>query len=254
VDRRMKKIIFLAVLIGVWCAGFLPAGTASAQDALSPDAVAAATAEGVQSTRPPATSPATIAMIFYKLTARAPDFESWVKQKDFYKNASPFEQPNIMTEQVQKMKDSYNLIMLTEPIVVETQVKLAPYDETNQGFFVESFKSSTFFPVTYAGESYAIVPQGITDKQWLKMDDPTIAKSIDAAAGNDRLLTMVLRLTPRFADAKSPAAIDGENYWPIAADIKSMMIYPLNKDTLLWQSDNADTKDKNHQGILNLYQ
>ncbi len=65
---------------------------------------------------------------------------------------------------------------------------------------------------------------------------------------------MVLMLTPKYADARAPAAIDGENYWPIAVDIKSMMLYPLNKDTLLWQSDNADTHDKNHQDILNLHQ
>ena len=94
------------------------------------------------------------------------------------------------------------------------------------------------------------------DKQWLKVEDPAVAASIEEAAhsGGDRLLTMILMLTPRYADAASPANIDGENYWPIAVDVKRMMLYPLNGDTLLWQTFDANAHDEKHQNILNLYQ
>jgi len=246
----MKKIIFLQVLAFVWGICFL-ATMAAAQDApISIPPLA------VQSAKPALTSPFTIALTYYKLAARAPDFESWVKQKDSYKNANRFDQPAMMSAMVQQMKDAYNNLLLTEPLIVQTQVTLSPYDAKNQGFFVESFKSSTFFPASYAGESYAIVPEDITDKQWLKVDDPDVAAATEkAAAGNNHLLTMVIYLTPRYADTKSPAVIDGENYWPIAADVKQMMLYPAaDSNTVLWQSTDANKLDKLHQSILNLYQ
>jgi hypothetical protein len=245
----MKKIIFLPVLIFICCA-CLTAVAQEAQNTRNTSPLAEA-----QDVKPATTPPETVAMVFYKLSRRAPNFESWVRQMDSYKNASPFDQPAIMTDMVQKMKDAYNLLMTSEPLIVETQVTLAPYDAKNQGFFVESFKPSTFFPARFDGQSYAIVPQGIMDKQWLKVDDPMIAATVEASAGkSNHVLTMVLLLTPKFADSGSAATIDGESYWPIAADIKRMMLYPLNGESPLWQSYDNDSRDKNHQSILNLYQ
>jgi len=250
---RMKRIIFLPVLVLVCCISFLAPKRVAAQDV--PDAAAAAEAETGGGGKPVLTSPFTIAMAYYKLTARAPDFEAWVKQKDAYKNANAFDQPGMIEPMVQKMKEAYNLLQLTDPLLVETQVTLSAYDAKNQGFFVESFKPSTFFPATYAGQSYAIVPQDIMDKQFLKVDDAETAAAVEkAAAGNGRGLTMILQLIPRYADAKSPAVIDDESYWPIAADVKEMMLYPPNSDTMLWHSSDGSTLDKNHQNILNLYQ
>lgn len=243
----MKKIILTGIFL--CCVCLMPLTGAIAQDDV---------AQIPKDTKPAATSPYTITLAFYKLSRQAPDFESWVKQKDSYKNANPFDQPGMLADMVQKMKDDYNALALTEPLVVETQVTLAPYDAKNQGFFVESFKGSTFFPSQYAGQSYAIVPQDITDKQWLKMDDPDTAKAIDAAAnGNNHVLSMVLMLIPKYADATAAATIDGESYWPIVAEVKKMMLYPPDnspdKDNLLWQSG-ADAADKNYQSIINLRQ
>jgi len=219
---------------------------------------AAAVSEVHRDTRPAATTPYTIALAFYKLSQQAPDLEAWVKQKDSYKNANPFDQPGMITDMVQKMKDDYNALALTEPLVVETQVTLSPYDATNLGFFIESFKGSTFFPSQYAGQSYAIVPQDIADKQWLKVDDPDTAKAISAAANsNNHVLSMVLMLIPKYADASAAATIDGETYWPIVAEVKKLMLYPPDnspdRDNMLWQSS-ADATDKNYQSIINLRQ
>ena len=75
-----------------------------------------------------------------------------------------------------------------------------------------------------------------------------------AAAGNGRLLTLILFLIPRYADAKSPAFIDGENYWLMAADVKKMMLYQPGSNTMLWQSTAPGLSDKTRQNLLNLYQ
>lgn len=246
----MKKIFFLPLVIFAWgiC---LPVTAAVAQDNTWGSIP---TLNNVQQPKPVLTSPLTVALTYYKLTARAPDFQSWVKQQDSYKNANAFDQPAIMDNTVQKMKDTYNAILLTEPLIVETQVQLSLYDAHNQGFFVENFKESTFFPASYAGQSYAIVPQDIVDKKWLKVDDPGTAAAIaKAAAANNQMLTMVLSLTPRYADT-SAAVIGGENYWPIAVDVKNMMLYQPGSDILLWQSNGPAGVDKTRQYLLNLYQ
>jgi len=249
----MNKIILAGIFLCCVCC--MPLTQAAAQDDVGN---ASAVSQIIKETKPTATTPYTIALAFYKLSRQAPNFDSWVKQKDSYKNANPFDQPSMLADMTQKMKQDYNDLMLTEPLTVVTQVTLAPYDAKNQGFFVESFKGSTFFPVQFAGQSYAIVPQDITDKQWLKMDDPETAKAIEAAAnGNNQVLSMVLMLIPKYADPSAAATIDGETYWPIVAEVKKMMLYPPdnspNKDSMLWQSS-VDANDKNYQSIINLRQ
>lgn len=249
----MKKIILTGIFL--CCVCLMPLTRVIAQDDIGN---ASAVSQIPKDTKPAATSPYTIALAFYKLSRQAPDFDSWVKQKDSYKNANHFDQPGMLTDMEQKMKDDYNALALTEPLVVETQVTLAPYDAKNQGFFVESFKSSTFFPSQYAGQSYAIVPQDITDKQWLKVDDTDTAKAIEtAASSNNHVLSMVLMLVPKYADPSAAATIDDESYWPIVAEVKKMMLYPPDnspdRDNMLWQSGTA-ANDKDYQRIINLRQ
>jgi hypothetical protein len=258
-DSRLKKTIFALVLAIACCLAALPA---AAQDMATPD-LTAATADSATSPasalaggqdKPAPTTPETVALLFYKLTRQAPDLEAWVKEKDSYKNASAFDQPGMMKDMVDHYKEKYNLLVTSDPIIVETPVTLAPYDSKNGGFFVESFKSSTFYPVRFNGQAYAIVPQGILDKQWLKMDDTTVANTIEASAiSSNHVLTMFLYLTPKFADNLSPAMIDDEKFWPISVEVRKMALYALNSDTLLWHSD-TETRDKTYDGIVGLHQ
>jgi hypothetical protein len=246
---RMKKLTSFLVLAFLSMAG-LPPGAAAAEDILGSLPAAASPVA-----KPVPTDGETITLLFSKLTRRAPDFDSMIRQTEAYKAASSFEQPSIIEKETEKLKEAYRLLSPAEPIVVETQVKLSSYNASNRGFFVENFKTETFFPVSHNGTFYAIVPRGIVDKQWLKIEDPEIAKAIQGAANASRtgMLTMVLRLLPRYADASSPVTIDGTDYWPIAADIKEMALYAPEDGALLWQS-NARVQSKAHESILNLYQ
>ena len=251
-DSGMMKRFFFQILMFICGAFFL---TAAAPLAVAQTQMALISAPESPAAKPALTPPFTIAMIFDKLTKQEPDFESIARQTQAYINSTTFDQSSVLAEQVEKIKGDYNLLTLSEPIIIESQVKLSPYNAANHGFFVENFKLSTFFPVSYNGKSYAVVPQGIMDKQWLKVEDQTVVASIESAAkSSDRLLTMILFLTPQDADGSSPAIIDGESYWPISAGVKKLMLYPLNGDTLLWQSSGTAAEDKNHQNILNLYQ
>lgn len=238
----MKKILCLWVLTF-----FLAAGICRAENP-SP--------YGIGTRKPEPTAPSHVAMLFYKLTAQMPDLDSWARQTQAYKNASNFDQPAVLKEQTKRLMEDFSLQTFQEPVVVEIPVQLSKYNAVNQGFFIEDFKADTFFPVRFDSQAYAIVPQGIVDRQWLEISDKNTAKAIEAAAGSNgnRLVRMTLLLTPQYADKDEPLAVDGEKYWLIAASIKKMMIYPGNEDTLLWESEDAATKAGKSLDLLNLYQ
>ncbi|MBU6475778.1 MAG: hypothetical protein KGQ70_07405, partial [Alphaproteobacteria bacterium] len=188
-----------------------------------------------------------------RLTGHAPDFSGWARQTEAYKNASPFEQPTIEKNEVQQMQDAFGALDTTAPLIVKTQVQLSPYDANNHGFFVINFKKSTFFPARYAGKFYAIVPQGIMDKQWLPVSDAATRDAIEKAAAGSKggQLPMILYLTPSYADTK-PAMIDGYPYWPLAVTVSKVMLFSADNQTLLWHDYSSD--DKTRQSIMNLYQ
>ncbi len=243
----MKKIIRIMIL--VLCCGVcgLPSSRARAQDD-------SGISMGIQvMNEPMVTDGATVAMVFGRLTGQEPDFSSWVEQMPEYQNATPFEQSSIETNKIHDLRNTYYTLDITAPLIVKTQVKLTPYDTTNHGFFVSNFTRFTFFPVQYEGKFYAIVPQGIMDKQFLATSDATVVGAIEQALANtkDDILPMMLYLKPVTASLH-PVSIGGKQYWPIAADVGKMMLFTSDDQTLLWKSD-AD-KDKTNQNLLNLYQ
>jgi len=197
-------------------------------------------------TRPDVTDPSYVSMLFRKLSGTPPDFTALARNSDAYKNAPVQARPSVLEEQIRQLRSVYSLMSLQEPIVVETPVKLSAYSKASGGFFVENFESDTFFTVTDGGDSYALVPQGILDRQWMKAGED-VAQKISAAEAP----VMVLWLSPRFADADRPAVIDGKTYWLIAVDIQKMALYPKNGKAALWASDFGDP---NKQNLLRLRQ
>lgn len=202
------------------------------------------------------TEPRYISMVFFKLGGQEPDFAAWARESDAYKTATPFEQPDVLKQKVEELRQFFRILSTRDPITVEMQAKLSAYDQKNRGFFVENFKTSTFFPVHYMDRSFAVVPQGLVDKQWLKVDDTATAAALEMAArsNGERLLRMTLQLTPQYVDAKSPASIGGEVYWPLVASVRHMALYGQDGKTLLWQSAETVTSDSKQQSIINLYQ
>lgn len=208
-----------------------------------------------QSSKPELSPPDYVALLFYKMTAQIPDFDSWARQTPEYKNASVFAKMMILEKKIREMKDGYNRLSTVESLIVEMPVRLSEYSVSNHGFFIENFRTDTFFPITYDDQSYAIVPEGIVDKQWLKVSTSEIARNIEAAARNDkeRILMMTLFLSPEYADKITPVSLDGRDYWLILTNVKKMILTPLKTDTLLWQSKSVDFKGERSRRLLNLY-
>lgn len=244
----MKRIIRhgLIVLTGLV---FL-AGAAEAQLFPSLPPVGGAATE-----RPPLTPPDYIAMTFFKLAGQPPDFAAWTQNAPALKNATSFNRDVIQQEAIKRLKESFSLLSTRDPIVMETDVKLSAYDMKNRGFFIQNFKISTFFPAHYLDRSYAVVPQGLVDKQWMSVEDPSVAATIESAArASGRLLKMTVFLIPKYVDAKTPTSIGGEAYWPIVASVQKMVLYAPSSNMILWQSLNGGAiVNETHQGILNLY-
>ena len=200
-------------------------------------------------------SPDYVALLFYKMTAQIPDFDTWARQSPAYKKASVFNRMMILEKEIKNMQEGYNRLSLHQPLIVEMPVRLSGYSHANNGFFIENFRTDTFFPITYSNQSYAIVPEGIIDKQWIKVATENEARIIETAARSDvgRLLMLTLFLSPEYADKRTPISLDGRDYWLILTNIKKMILTPLKSNTLLWQSDSVNFRDEKSQKLLDLY-
>src|SRR3972149_5637932 len=243
----MKKAVCLGIIVLIFCLAAPWARTAWPQGSL---------AYGAQEKKPEPTDPVYITMLFFKLAGKVPDFEFLARNTQEYRDAPQTYKPEVLDQQILDLKSNYSLITQQEPLVVETPVKLSKYSVVNKGFFVENFREDTFFPVKYHNQTYAIAPQGIMDKQWLKVTDPAVGKTIEDAAMKDegKSLTMVLTLIPKYVDGSEPAVMDDEYYWLISVDVKSMALYAPDSPDRLWQSEDTSAEDARRRKLLNLRQ
>lgn len=221
--RRIIRTFLLLFLLAPGAAGAQQPPAAAQQPAAAPEV----------------TSPDYIALLYHKLSRQAPDFKVWAEKEQ---------------QDPERLKQAYVLLSTAEPVVVETPVKLSTYNSASQGFFIQNFRRSTFFPSSFQGRSYALVPQGIIDKQWMRVDDPVTAKALDdaAKATPERILRARLVLDPQYADASGAAEIDGVAYWPIAVSVRRIVIYAQD-GKVLWQSDGGSAADEQRRRLLNLY-
>lgn len=247
VNSAMKNSVFFAIL-ALMAGVFFTAQQVAVADNLS--AYGSAVPQ-----KPKLTPPVYTAMLFYKLAQRVPDFGSWARRTKEYQSAEPAGKLAALAAQETTLKNVYNLLTLQEPLTVEIPVTLSAYSYANGGFFVENFKSSTFFPVRYEDQSFAIVPLGIMDRQWMKVTDEDAVRAIQSASNNkDAPLTMLLTLTPKYADSSTPAKLEGNDYWLISTDIKKMALYAGDSATPLWESEDPRIDAAKRQELLNLRQ
>jgi len=201
--------------------------------------------------RRPPSSPDHVAMTFFKLAGRTPDFEAWVRDMEAYKTASLADQPGILAARIGELRGSYTLLTAHEPVIVEMPVTLSDYSAANKGFFVRNFKDETFFPVRQGSRFYAVVPSRITDRQWISVPDESRVRAIEQARDS---LIMVMTLIPAYADAREPAVIDGTAYWLMAADVQKMALYAAKDSSPLWTFDVSGGNDAKKQELLKLRQ
>lgn len=186
------------------------------------------------------TSPFFMSFIFHRIAGKAPDFRELAMNSKEYKETPDNERVYIIDDKIQEYKNTYDLITTQDPLRYEVPVILSKYSEKLKGFFIQNFDEHLYLPFSFSGKNYAIIPEGASDNQWIKVEDEILAQKITKASARSKLkmskMTMVLSLEPIYADASNPSDINGKSYLLMSAKIKAMDLYSSEYTRPLWSS------------------
>ncbi len=191
-----------------------------------------------------------VAMLYEKLLNKTPAFEQWVRSSPGYNKTEMYDRPQYLKDEVEKMYDTYNLLTVTEPIVLDVKAKITAYSPLGKGFLVQNFNDMTYFNYTYMGQRYALIPNGVASYQWLKCP-PELADSITRQMGDDNTVRLTMTLTPQGADP-NPIQMDGRTYKLVMAEISKIELWSKDNNYTVWdtQFNSTDVKAKT---LLNLH-
>ena len=212
---------------------------------------------GSVSSKPPVASDAEVAMIYWLLAGKSPDYDAMAKASDHYKKAGDFERGQVLAAEVANLRNIHDNINFTHPTVVRMAVHLSPYSEKNKGFVITDFEEQTYFKYSFGGENYAIVPRGLLDHQFLgPIEDVTAAYKIGGAQrafGN--VFHLMVYLKPDYADKPDTLTeVDGQRYHILTGQVAHVSLYDANDSQQLW-GDNSDEFNKAQQDqLMNLKQ
>lgn len=198
----------------------------------------------------------TVAMVYYKLAGRAPDYNAWAMQTDDYKQAGDLQKSVVLDQEVSSLRSVFSLTTLAEPIVVRQLVTLSEYSPKNGGFSIETFKDDTFFGYSFGGMNYAVVVPDLANYQWQPVDiDPAGVIDLEAQK-NNRTLMATLYIRPTMADTRAELPLGDKNYWLISGELQRLTLSaPGRSKPLLERVIGGSTVDaKPNEEILNLYQ
>lgn len=201
-------------------------------------AYAAVPAGGIKLARPAVTAAASIALLFYKLTGNFPDFSAWAQQSPDYMNAPPEKKIEVLDQKAKEFENTYSLMTLADPIIVEVPAKLSAYSALQKGFLIESFTANMYFGYEYMGSGYAVIPKSIADRQWLSVSSEQADAILSwTKEGKDAIVQ--ISLLPVYADNKNPMPLNDTDHWLILAEIGNIALWSSDGSRLLWESRNS---------------
>ena len=213
--------------------------------------------EELSSERPPEifdtkrTDNLTVAMLFHKITNQNPEFSDWASQSNAFKNAPEAQKNMVLSQIINRLQTKFDLMGFDEPIHVESYITLRQYKPEAEGFFVNEFKSDTYFTYVFDGEHYAVIPTDLMDYEFLKLSKEKMIELGDHITADNRLF-MRLSLSPVGGDAKDKTRLNnGHENWLLATRVLDIEIWSPRDRTLLWRSNEDFYHQKNE--LLNLY-
>ncbi len=212
--------------------------------------VLAATPALASGKKPDATQGIYVAMLYEKLLDKTPAFEDWVRSSPKYAKTELYDRPQYLKDEVDKMYDTYNLLTVTEPIVLDVNAKITAYSPLGKGFLVQNFNDMTYFNYTYMGQRYALIPNGVASYQWLKCP-ADLSDSIAREMSENQTVRLTMTLTPQGADPH-PIQMDGRTYKLVMAEISKIELWSKDNSYIVWdtQFNSTDSKTKS---LLNLH-
>lgn len=249
----MKKFRSIAVLsclvMGLWLS------TASAQEDPVPQP---------GSGFPDISSARQVATIFHRLVGVRPNFKQWVRFIDDCKNLDDLARIECEETKPAEMDKEYALTTAEQPIVVQFLADMSQYSYENGGYVVKNFEDGVFFPYTFAGANYAVIPQGLMDYQFLSIiDEPARKVERTLSYSKRRKMLMVIYVLPTYANKDEKAmemtGPDGtvKPYKLISGRVANVALYECPKNgscVSLWDQGTKEFRDQQKQELLDLKQ
>ncbi|HYD18100.1 MAG TPA: hypothetical protein VEF76_06455 [Patescibacteria group bacterium] len=210
-------------------------------------ALLAATPALAYSARPAATSPLYIAMLYHKLVGDKPDFPGWTRAWTGYQKTDMAERPALLEKRIGEMQNTFDLMTPSEPIIIEAKIRLSGYSPVEKGFLVQGLSEGSFYPYTYMGKRYALIPGGIAKFQWLRAP-ASMAEAIMRETGNGHEGLVTLTLISMKADPK-PLDMNGKQYNLLMADISKVELWSKDGKSLVWDSQIGES-DRTRKELL----
>lgn len=205
-----------------------------------------------------------VATIFHRLVGVRPNFKQWVRFVDDCKNMDDIARVECEESKPAELEKEYALTTGEQPIVVQFLADMSQYSYENGGYVVKNFEDGVFFPYTFAGANYAVIPQGLMDYQFLSViDEPARKVERTLAYSKRRKMLMVIYVLPTYANkdekAMDMAGPDGvvKPYKLISGKVANVALYECPKDgncVSLWDQGTKEFRDQQKQELLDLKQ
>lgn len=204
--------------------------------------------------KPLLTPPETVAMLYHIYTRARPDFEAWAKETDDYKAAAPYDKSLALFRSREALEARFSLLVPDEPVTVDLRAVLSDYSLRNEGYIIENVDTATFFPFSFAGQNYAVVPRNIQDRQWMPATGMP-AKLLDdlrQSSPDKTTVDITLTLRIRTADQNGSMDIGGTQYNLLAAEIIDMAVYDADGG-VVWNMDKQTALTERESEIMQLF-
>lgn len=202
-----------------------------------------------------------VAMIYYNLTGKYPDFRRWLLISPEYKKMTNAERLAAGKTIPDEMAGKFANMQPGTPVIVQFMAVLGAYDAEKGGYKVLNIDESVFFPYTHDGKHYAVIPQGLVDNKFLPVTDHPQEEVEHVLKGNARKIRLIVYVKPQKADDK-PMEMPGPDghpraYLPILGKVANVALYSCPKKTgckNLWEQGSAEYRSKQMNELLNLKQ
>lgn len=217
-------------------------------------------ASGLEASGPKIATDLDVAVIFHKMTGQMPKFENWAKYDPAYrKPMTELERQQYLQEKPKELADAFRLVTLNEPLRVKFIGTLSGYSFDTEGYVVTNFTEDTYFAYSFAGREYAIIPQGLSEHQWLPVTGlaaENIERTLSGRPG-PRNVMMMISLQPTYANKDAPMELDGKKRYLISAKVADIALVSCPKSgpcKTLWSEGSREYRQEEKNELLNLKQ
>ncbi len=212
---------------------------------------------------------------FYYYAKTDPDFEKWIREYSYYKEAKPSKKNHILYEDkarlskgLQLFQPENNYISYTTPARIHIT---KPEDRTK---YLEQYKKipvrlelprileipgsqETYFPFFVGNVWFALIPDNFQNFLTIYMDGDEYYEFLEALGVipgyNTAAVTIDYTVRATSADTVEPFPIGSNNFWLIMAEVGSVQIFDKDKKNLIWDYEAPWFIPKTKQDLMNLF-